>query len=343
MFETKKKKSDIRVPGGIRHYLSWARSKVSLGYKKWSSKRIAFVSVLIAISLVFFLISVRIIPISALPSYKFSFIGLPVKITGFIFGPIIGMLTGILADLISFLLVPTYYHYLYTISISIAGFIPGLCGYYFFGLNEMLFSNKYKIFKFKEIVDFFKKQYSEATIKGNTEDVQYFSECIAYYEVKIILLENKAKPIAMINFAFFSALAVLTIQVFLIISIFIKLDPSYFENNRFIKNKLFYIFATSSGFVGMGVFLILFRIFIKKRYQLFIDIMAIVTFSAILEFLNVIILSWADAATLKIDFWVNLANHSLTGPIKIFFNVVIITTTYRIVAPLLKSKEGDKF
>ncbi|EPJ17613.1 putative membrane protein, partial [Chlamydia psittaci 01DC11] len=35
----------------------------------------------------------------------------------------------------------------------------------------------------------------------------------------------------------------------------------------------------------------LFRIFIKKRYQLFIDIMAIVTFSAILEFLNVIILS----------------------------------------------------
>ena len=162
MFETKKKKSDIRVPGGIRHYLSWARSKVSLGYKKWSSKRIAFVSVLIAISVVFFLISVRIIPISALPSYKFSFIGLPVKITGFIFGPIIGMLTGILADLISFLLVPTYYHYLYTISISIAGFIPGTKCYFkinikFLSLKKLLTFLKSNIVKqpLKEIQKMF--------------------------------------------------------------------------------------------------------------------------------------------------------------------------------------------
>ena len=113
-------------------------------------------------------------PVSALPSLKFSFIGLPVKITGFIFGPFVGVITGILADLISFILVPTYYHYLYTIAVAVAGFVPGLCAYYFFNLNEMFFSNKYKIFKFTEIVSFFKKQYNESILKGNSETFNIF-------------------------------------------------------------------------------------------------------------------------------------------------------------------------
>ena len=250
MFE-KRKYTDNAIPGGIRHYLAWARSKIQLGYKKWDAKRISFVSVLIAISVVFFLISVRIMPVSALPSLKFSFIGLPVKITGFIFGPFVGVITGILADLISFILVPTYYHYLYTIAVAVAGFVPGLCAYYFFNLNEMFFSNKYKIFKFTEIVSFFKKQYNESILKGNSEDIQYFSEVIAYYEVKIILLENKKKQTSMINFAFISAILILVAQIVLILAIFSRLDPSYFEHNRFIKNKLFYLVLTVSGFAGM--------------------------------------------------------------------------------------------
>ena len=51
-----KRKTDTRVPGGLRHYLAWARSQITFGYKKWNSKRIAFVSVLISISVVFLII-----------------------------------------------------------------------------------------------------------------------------------------------------------------------------------------------------------------------------------------------------------------------------------------------
>jgi len=36
--------------------------------------------------------------------------GLPVKLTGYIFGPVIGAMTGALSDLISFLMRPTYFH-----------------------------------------------------------------------------------------------------------------------------------------------------------------------------------------------------------------------------------------
>ncbi|WP_412031826.1 ECF transporter S component [Metamycoplasma buccale] len=332
-----------KIPGGLKHYLRWVRSQSGLNYRKWSSKRIAFVGVLIAISVVFFLISVRILPVSALPSFKFSFIGLPIKITGFIFGPIVGMITGVLADLISFALVPTYYHYLYTLAVAIAGFVPGICAYYFFNLNEILFSRKYKIFRYSQIVDFYQRQYDEAISKSNPADIQYFSEKIAFYKVEIILLESKSKPTAMINFSFISAITFLAIQIFLIIAIFSQLDVSYFANNRFIRNKQFYIFLTVSGFALMSLALILYRIFLNKKYQTFLEVMAIVSLCAILEFINVIILAWADTAALKTDFWVNLTAQTILSPIKIFFNLAIILATYKIVAPLVKSKEGNRF
>ncbi|MBN0970955.1 ECF transporter S component [Mycoplasma phocoeninasale] len=334
---------ESRIPGGIKHYLKWVRSQSNISYRKWNSKRIAFVGVLIAVSVVFFIISVRILPISALPSFKFSFIGLPIKITGFIFGPIVGLITGVLADLISFALIPTYYNFLYTLAVATAGFIPGLIAYYFFNINEIFFSRNYRIYKFKEIVEYFKVQYSEALVRGNSEDLQYFSEKIAFYEVKIILLENKKKPTAMINFSFVSTLIMLGLQILIILVIFAKLDNSVFEHNRLVKSKQFYIFLTSSGFVLMGLFVILYRVFLKKKYQTFIEVMAIISFCAILEFINVILLALADAQTLKTDFWVNMTAQTLLSPIKIFFNLGIILATYKIVAPLVKSKEGDRF
>ncbi|AZG68670.1 ECF transporter S component [Mycoplasma struthionis] len=334
---------DYRLPGGLKHYLRWVRTQTNISYKKWNSKKIAFVGVLIAISVVFFLISVRIFPITALPSFKFSFIGLPIKITGFIFGPLVGVITGVLADLISFALVPTYYNFLYTLAVATAGFIPGLAAYYFFNMNEIFFSRNYRIYKFKEYVEYFKIQYDNAVVRGNSEDLQYFSERIAFYEVKIILLEARKKPTAMINFSFISTVLMLALQVLIILAIFSKLDASIFELNRFIKNKIFYIILTISGYCAMFIFVVFYRLFLKKNYQTFIEVMAIISFCAVLEFINVILLSWADTSTLKTDFWVNITGQTLLSPVKIFFNLAIILATYKIIATLIKSKEGDRF
>ncbi|MGX9372637.1 hypothetical protein [Mycoplasma sp. 3398] len=332
-----------KLPGGLSHYIRWLRSQTNISFKKWNPKRIAFVGVLIAISVVFFLISVRILPISALPSFKFGFIGLPIKITGFIFGPFVGMITGVLADFISFALVPTYYSFLYTIAVAIAGFIPGIASYYFFNISELFFSRNYRIYKYKQIVEFFKIQFAEALAKGNSEDLQYFSEKIAFYEVKIIILENKPRPTAMMNFSFISTLVLLSLQILIIVTIFSKLDNSIFEHNRFVKNKTFYILLTTSGFIGMILFVVIYRLFVRKKYQTFLEVMAIISFSALLELANTVLLAWADTQTLKTDFWVNFTGQTLTGPVKIFFNLAVILATYRVVASLVKTKEGDRF
>ncbi|SYV90851.1 Uncharacterised protein, partial [Mesomycoplasma hyorhinis] len=72
------------------------------------------------------IISVRIFPPSILPTFKYSVVGLPVKLTGFIFGPIVGFLTGVLSDLITFMFVPSLYSIFYTFYLGVTGFIPGI-------------------------------------------------------------------------------------------------------------------------------------------------------------------------------------------------------------------------
>ncbi|MBU4692428.1 ECF transporter S component [Mycoplasma zalophi] len=327
-----------KIPGGVKHYISWLKSQTHINFSKWNSKKIAFVGVLIAISVVFFIISVRIVPISALPSFKFSFIGLPVKITGFLFGPFIGAITGVLADLISFALVPTYYNVLYTLAVAIAGIIPGLVVWYFFNLGGLLFNYRYKIYKYKQIISFYNKKHNDALNSGDFNEAQTYSEKVAFYEVKLILIESKSKPTSLINFSYISTVIILCIQVLIIVITLLNISDSVFQNNRFVKNKWFYIILTTSGFASMILGVSIYRFFLRRKYQRFMDMMAIVTFCGILEFTNVILLSWGDYQSLKTDFWINLTSHTLLSPVKVWFNLIVIFTAYRIIAPLINIK-----
>lgn len=98
--------------------------------KTWTNKKIAFVSILIATSVAFVLIFTRIAPIASLPSFKLMAGGLPIKLTGYIFGPLIGAVTGAISDIISFTITPTYIHGWYTLAFALAGAIPGVVGYF---------------------------------------------------------------------------------------------------------------------------------------------------------------------------------------------------------------------
>ncbi len=98
--------------------------------RMWNNRKIAFVSILIATSVSFILIFNAILPVTALPPFKLMAGGLPIKITGYIFGPIIGGLTGAISDLISFMARPTYYHFYFTLAWIAAGVIPGVVGYF---------------------------------------------------------------------------------------------------------------------------------------------------------------------------------------------------------------------
>ncbi len=49
------------------------------------NKKISFIGILIAISVVIFVVFASFVPLISIPTYKISFIGLPIKISGLIF------------------------------------------------------------------------------------------------------------------------------------------------------------------------------------------------------------------------------------------------------------------
>ena len=97
--------------------------------RTWNNRKIAFVTILIATSVSFVLLFNRIAPITALPSFKLMAGGQAVKITGYIFGPLVGAITGVISDLITFMISPTFVHWWYTLAWLCAGLIPGIFGY----------------------------------------------------------------------------------------------------------------------------------------------------------------------------------------------------------------------
>lgn len=98
-------------------------------FQTWNIRRIAFVSILIATSVSFILIFSSVVPIAALPSFKLTLGGLPIKLTGYIFGPLIGLVVGLASDLISFMFRPTFIHYWYSLAFAMVGMVPGIIGY----------------------------------------------------------------------------------------------------------------------------------------------------------------------------------------------------------------------
>ena len=86
----------------------------------------SYTSIMIAVAVVFVIIGVMLLAITSYPSFKISFAGLPVKLAGYLLGPLVGAVTGFLTDLISFLFLPTFYFPGYSLTLAITGMIPGI-------------------------------------------------------------------------------------------------------------------------------------------------------------------------------------------------------------------------
>nr|WP_307908120.1 ECF transporter S component [Mycoplasmopsis bovis] len=80
-------------------------------FPKLTIRKISFIGILIAISVVIFVVFASFVPLISIPTYKISFIGLPIKISGLIFGPLVGGIVGLISDIISFSLFPTFYNF----------------------------------------------------------------------------------------------------------------------------------------------------------------------------------------------------------------------------------------
>ncbi|WP_339041973.1 hypothetical protein [Spiroplasma endosymbiont of Apeira syringaria] len=95
---------------------------------RFTTKNIAYITMLSSVSVVATIIVSITIPITVLPPIRIAFEGLMIKITGYMFGPIIGIICAAVTDILVMLFVPSYISIYYMFCIIFTGFLAGIAG-----------------------------------------------------------------------------------------------------------------------------------------------------------------------------------------------------------------------
>lgn len=112
----------------ILNAISMAVKKERYQGIRFTTKNIAYITMFSAVSVAATVVISLTIPVTVLPPIRVAFEGLMIKISGFIFGPVIGVLCGLITELLVMLFVPSLIHPAYIITIIAFGFISGLVG-----------------------------------------------------------------------------------------------------------------------------------------------------------------------------------------------------------------------
>lgn len=312
-------------------------------FSKWTIKKMVFVGILIAVSVALTIFLSSGIPAAYLPQLKLSIIGLPVKITGFIFGPIIGFLVGLLSDIISmFFIVPTLYSPLYTLATAMNGLVSGIIGWFFMHFLKFYFDDQSKIEHLKGKIFKLNLKFDELVSKEEFEKAKSVHEKIIKISRQIknidkVKTESQLRNVCLIISVFF-----LTLLIVILISVIgFELPDSAFVKLP-INNRWMLLFLTVAGFATMMIFLTITRFKLNKTSYLIV--IPIVIFSALLEITNVPILAIGDASVTNnggfgdIVLWI--FSHTLTSPVKIWINLLIIYYSYSIVSKLIYKNEN---
>ncbi len=96
--------------------------------KYLNTRTLVYSSLLTGLSIVLTRFCGIILPIAGLPALRFSFGGIPLIITGILFGPIPGALAGVVADIIGYMTNPMGGAFFpgFTLSAALTGAIPGI-------------------------------------------------------------------------------------------------------------------------------------------------------------------------------------------------------------------------
>ncbi|AIA29242.1 hypothetical protein MCFN_00315 [Mycoplasmopsis californica] len=308
-------------------------------FSKWSIRKITFIAILIAISVAFFLIVFQLMPIVSLPAYKISIIGLPIKITGFIFGPVIGAFVGLVSDLFSFALVPTYYNFYFTIAAMLDGIIPGMISWVFLRLIRFLFGGKFRDTLITEKIERILKKIDKLSLDAvdNQKNIRKLENKV----ISLYVAQNSKHKLAkrtsvLMNINMFACISILVTVIMLVTYIVgYKVDNVTIQKG-IVPNRIALIIMMVSGYLAMLVFILIARF--KLNSKLYLIIVPIVVFSALIELFNVPILSFAEKQSIETSnsegsLFVYMFQHIVLSPVKIWGNMFIIFFTYKIIAP----------
>lgn len=93
-----------------------------------TTKNIAYIAMLSTVSVVTTVVIALYMPAAVLPPIRIAIEGLMIKITGYIFGPVIGILCALITDILVMMFVPSYIHPAYIVTVIGFGFISGIAG-----------------------------------------------------------------------------------------------------------------------------------------------------------------------------------------------------------------------
>lgn len=289
----------------------------------------AFISILISIAVVGVIIGIKVIPATVLPTLRSIPSGLPVKITGYIFGPFVGLSVGIASDLIAFFFIPSSYSYFYTISLGVTGLIPGIV---------TIIYNRWIYIRFSKegALAYYQKKLDKQKLKNNRH-------LIAFYEKKIkSISRNILDNTFLLNIIFGLSI---TLLIILLISMAVGInsipESTFQETGKIIKSKTIFIAFLTSGLFTMCIFVVVIRFWKPK---LFLDVIPIIIFSAFLEPISNIILSLADIQSgILPTFEAGIIAHSLFAPVQIWLNLTVIYFTYKAVSPIIFKTRYDSY
>ncbi|WP_029608661.1 folate family ECF transporter S component [Mycoplasma simbae] len=310
-------------------------------FSKWSIRKITFIGILIAISVAFFLIVFQLMPFISLPAYKISIIGLPIKITGFIFGPIVGGFVGAVSDLISFMFVPTYFNVLFLVAAILDGVIPGIVSWIFLRLIKFLFGGKFRDSIYEESINhlFNKLDILKQSPQRNENKIKKIErKIIKLYYDRNKKQEKQSKKTELMNINLIVCVSILTLVMLLVTYLIgFKISEKTIASG-IIPNRWILLPLMLSGYLAMLVFIVFARF--KLKSSLYLIIVPIVVFSALIELFNVPILSFAEkqsieASSASSNLFVYMFQHIILSPVKIWWNMFIIFFTYKIVSPLI--------
>lgn len=318
---------------------------------RWDSRRIAFISILIAMSISFVVIGAQAAALSAaVPSFKLALSGLPIKIIGYLFGPITGFITGFITDVLSFVFIPAFYHPLYSVALGVSGLVPGLAAVYFNSTTKKFKKTNY-------IRNLNKKRILlEHELKINLTKEIKLENKINKLENKISKINNKITEIQgwktekkQISFAYWSCISIITVSLAIMVVATLFLIPqstldNYFQDKgilNFLKDKIYFIILIAIGFASTIILATVARF--KMKEKRFLQFAAIISFVVVTEYANLPIVALADEKTISVDFIASYVGSLASSPIKIWMNLIIISFSIHIVIPIIEKKTNNGY
>lgn len=119
----------------INSFWKWFKKDKYKGVR-FTTKNIAYITMLSSVSVVATIIISITIPLTVLPPIRIAIEGLMIKITGYMFGPVIGIICASVTDILVTLFVPSYISPVYIFCIIFTGFLAGIAGILKVKLND---------------------------------------------------------------------------------------------------------------------------------------------------------------------------------------------------------------